>query len=179
MSASHFVRVGSQVYGPFALEQLASLRDRSQFQSYDEISEDGQTWRPAWTLLGMFDFDAPHAQPVHLSADTIAATSPGDITPTLGVPRHEAVQTWTIPHRGSLILVLGLISMMGMPPLGIFAWVMGSNDLHKIRSGIMDPSGESITQAGYICGIIGSVLTILTCAMPGFLLLLVFLAHHR
>jgi predicted Zn finger-like uncharacterized protein len=71
------------------------------------------------------------------------------------------------PHRGVLILVLGIISIVlagfvwcsviGLP-LGIAAWVMGQADLRKIRNGSMDPEGEGLTQAGKICGIIGTIL---------------------
>lgn len=75
------------------------------------------------------------------------------------------------PHRGTLILVLGIISIVvsaiggcvyglggviGLP-LGIAAWVMGHRDLHKMRQNLMDREGEGLTQAGWICGIIGTI----------------------
>ena len=69
------------------------------------------------------------------------------------------------PHRGTLILTLGIISIaLGMLcgifglPLGIAAWVMGRHDLMKMRQRTMDPAGEGLTQAGWICGIIGTIL---------------------
>ena len=34
----------------------------------------------------------------------------------------------------------------------------GNNDLREIRAGKMDRAGEGITQAGRICGIIGTIL---------------------
>ncbi|MSR32717.1 MAG: DUF4190 domain-containing protein [Gemmataceae bacterium] len=74
------------------------------------------------------------------------------------------------PHRGGLILALGILSLVVCAPLGIFAWVMGSSDLGKIRSGRMDRSGEGTTQGGYICGIIGSVLFIIQIIAIGFFL---------
>jgi hypothetical protein len=37
---------------------------------------------------------------------------------------------------------------------------MGSNDLAEMKAGRMDPEGQSLTQAGQIMGIIGSVLTL-------------------
>jgi predicted Zn finger-like uncharacterized protein len=76
------------------------------------------------------------------------------------------------PHRGTLILVLGIISvvlstlmfcsvgftgLIGLP-LGITAWVMGRRDLRKMREGRMDREGNGFTQAGLICGIIGAIL---------------------
>ena len=66
------------------------------------------------------------------------------------------------PHRGVLILVLGILGLVGC---GIFtaipAWVMGAGDLKQIDGGTMDPSGRGLTQAGKILGIIGSLLFIL------------------
>ena len=61
------------------------------------------------------------------------------------------------PHRGGLILALGIISLLVCGPVGIAAWVMGSADLQAMRRGTMDPTGQGPTQAGYICGIIASV----------------------
>lgn len=65
------------------------------------------------------------------------------------------------PHRGAVILTLGILSIV-LSCLGIIfgpiAWAMGSTDLSEIRAGRMDPDGEGITNAGRICGIIGTIL---------------------
>jgi hypothetical protein len=80
------------------------------------------------------------------------------------------------PHRGAIVLVLGILStvfsaispcLYGVPalfialPMGIVAWVLGSRDLKKMAAGTMDPDGRGMTQAGMICGIVGVVLSIL------------------
>lgn len=65
------------------------------------------------------------------------------------------------PHRGTLILVLGILGLVVCGPCGIAAWIMGSGDLKEIDAGAMDPSGRSTTNAGRICGIIATILTIL------------------
>ena len=65
------------------------------------------------------------------------------------------------PHRGTLILVLGIIGLIMCQPLGIFAWVMGGSDLKAMAAGTMDPSGKDLTNIGRILGIIASVLLIL------------------
>jgi len=65
------------------------------------------------------------------------------------------------PHRGTLILVLGILSLVCCGPLGIAAWLMGNTDLKEMAAGTMDPTGQGMTNAGKICGIIGTVLTIL------------------
>jgi hypothetical protein len=67
------------------------------------------------------------------------------------------------PHRGTLILVLGILSLVVCGIFtGIPAWVMGSSDLKEMDAGTMDPSGRGTTQAGKILGIIATVLMILS-----------------
>lgn len=66
------------------------------------------------------------------------------------------------PHRGSTILTLGILSLfMCGPILGPIAWVMGNQDLSEIKAGRMDPEGESSTNAGKICGMVATLLSIL------------------
>ena len=57
-------------------------------------------------------------------------------------------------HSGKLILVFGLLSLFGMFPLGITAWIMGTRDLKEMAAGTMDSAGRSMTKAGKIMGII-------------------------
>ena len=66
------------------------------------------------------------------------------------------------PHRGTLILVLGILSLVVCAFLGIPAWIMGNNDLAAMNAGQMDPAGRSTTNAGRICGMIGTILLILS-----------------
>jgi hypothetical protein len=61
-------------------------------------------------------------------------------------------------HRGGAILALGIVGIVVCFILGIIAWVMGTADLRAMDAGTMDPSGRGLTQAGRICGIIGTVL---------------------
>jgi len=65
------------------------------------------------------------------------------------------------PHRGTLILVLGILGLVVCGPVGIAAWVMGNADLKEMDAGTMDPSGRGTTQAGKICGMIACILMIL------------------
>ncbi|MFA5191591.1 MAG: DUF4190 domain-containing protein [Verrucomicrobiia bacterium] len=85
------------------------------------------------------------------------------------------------PHRGTLILVFGILSLVFCAPLGIAAWIMGNGDLKQMDAGTMDPSGRSNTNAGRICGIIGTVLLILgVVAFVGAMILAIIiplLAH--
>ena len=66
------------------------------------------------------------------------------------------------PHRGVLILVLGILSFFGCSIFSaIPAWIMGNSDLKEMDAGTMDPAGRGMTQAGKVLGIIAVVLAIL------------------
>lgn len=75
-----------------------------------------------------------------------------------------------LPHRGTTILVLGILGLVLCAPLGVFAWVMGKGDLAKIDAGAMDPSGRGTTQAGMILGIIGTISLIVQLVLGGLFL---------
>lgn len=72
------------------------------------------------------------------------------------------------PGRGTMILVLGILSLvLGItfciilgPVLGIPAWVMGRNDEKKIFKGIISQAELPSTKAGKVCGIIGTFIGI-------------------
>lgn len=72
------------------------------------------------------------------------------------------------PHRGGLILTFGILGWLVCPIFSFMAWSMGSEDLGKMRTGRMDPSGMGITQAGQILGMIQSILILITFGL-GFL----------
>lgn len=88
--------------------------------------------------------------------------------PRRGGPRRDCD-----PHRAGLVLTLGILSLT-LPFLcwlawfavlpaglacGITAWILGHNDLRRMREGSMDPDGESSTHGGWVCGIIGTCLS--------------------
>jgi hypothetical protein len=81
------------------------------------------------------------------------------------------------PHRGGLILALGIgsvclsvvgaccaLSFLGVivGPFGLgvgtAAWVMGHKDRRRMAAGQMDSTGRGTTTAGWICGIVGTCL---------------------
>lgn len=64
------------------------------------------------------------------------------------------------PHRGTMILVFGILGLVFCVIFGIVAWVMGKNDLAEMAAGRMDPAGQGITNGGRICGMISVILTI-------------------
>lgn len=68
-----------------------------------------------------------------------------------------------LPHRGPMILVFGILGaltfscfLLGI--FGVIAWVLGKRDLELIRRGQMDKEGEGLTRAGYILGIVGTIM---------------------
>jgi LSD1 subclass zinc finger protein len=91
--------------------------------------------------------------------------------------RRGAVRRDSEPHRGSLVLTLGIISLVvtvfapccmvsavtGLVgvALGATAWVMGRGDLAKMEQKLVDRAGHGPTQGGYVCGIIGAILNAL------------------
>jgi hypothetical protein len=91
----------------------------------------------------------------------------------------ETVETQTVaqqpfrPHRGAVVLVLGILGIAVCFICGIIAWVMGKNDLRQMDVGIMDPSGRGLTQAGKICGMVSVIIVIAIFAI--YLLIAVIL----
>lgn len=78
------------------------------------------------------------------------------------------------PHRGAIILTLGILSLVICAILGIVAWVMANHDLRLMNAGQMDPSGRGITQAGKVCGMIGTILMCIGLVLTVLYLLFVF-----
>ncbi len=65
------------------------------------------------------------------------------------------------PHRGGLILALGILGLLVCFICGIFAWMMGNQDEKMMNAGVMDPTGRGMTQAGKILGLISVILACL------------------
>ena len=76
------------------------------------------------------------------------------------------------PHRGTLILVFGILSIVCCLIFGIVALVMANKDLSEMAAGRMDPTGEGMTKAGKICGIVGIVLQSLYIVIQLILMIL-------
>ena len=84
------------------------------------------------------------------------STPPPVWPPQPGVPSpYGAPQS---SSNATLILVLGILSIVCLPILGPVAWILGNNDL---KTGGVDPSQLGQVNAGRICGIIGSVFLVL------------------
>lgn len=92
--------------------------------------------------------------------------------PPAAAAQAQAPVQSVAPHRGVLILVLGILGIVCCFICGIIAWVMGNNDMREMDTGRMDPSGRGLTQAGKICGMVGVILTIVAIVMQVIFMLL-------
>lgn len=78
--------------------------------------------------------------------------------------------------QGTTILVLGILSIVICQFLGPFAWVMGRKALAEIDSSGRTYTNRTIIKAGMICGIVGTVLLILTVVYLVFVFLVLGMA---
>jgi hypothetical protein len=65
------------------------------------------------------------------------------------------------PHRGTLILILGILGFVVCGLCGIAAYFMGKSDLAEMDAGRMDPAGRDMTKIGYILGLVVMILMVL------------------
>lgn len=63
-------------------------------------------------------------------------------------------------NRGTIALVLGIISIVCCPVVGPVAWVLGKQELNAIAAGSAPAAGEGVAKAGMILGIIGTVFVV-------------------
>lgn len=76
---------------------------------------------------------------------------------------------WIFAPRGTTILVLGILSLVVCGLMGPVAWSMGNTELQRIDAGQVDPSTRGNVQAGRICGMVASILLIVSVAAVIFL----------
>jgi hypothetical protein len=138
--AQWYCSVVGQQYGPISVEQLAAWIQQGRVERDDMVWRKGMAeWQKAGSvaeLSGLFATDIP----------PIRDRSP---------KRRHA------PHRGGVVLALGVLGLVTCFICGIFAWVMGNEDLRRMGAGAMDPSGRGLTEAGKICGMISVILGII------------------
>lgn len=137
-----YVIVGGQQQGPISLEELQRRIQGGTVRQPDLV------WTEGW-------------------AQWVAAGSVPEL-----FPPGPAVSGYFRAHRGGAILALGILGIAPCFICGIIAWVMANNDLREMAAGTMDRSGEQMTRAGKICGIIGTVLG--CCGIGIWLLWFVF-----
>ncbi len=144
---------GRQV-GPVAQRQVQQWLDDGRMKPADYVWREGmEQWAPVGELM---EFDIPlelaeeRPEPPRGGGPTVAPGSPG-------FGSRQRVE----PHRGTLILIFGILGLVFCFLFGVAAWVMGDRDLALMRRGQMDRSGHDLTNAGRICGMIASILAMI------------------
>jgi hypothetical protein len=138
-----------QAYGPVARVEIERwlAEGRISAECQLRVGEDAP-WRPADEVFGVLS----RKPPVPQGSNPFAERSvPSATTATVARQYH-------VPHRGGLVLALGIVGWFTCPLFSVMAWVMGSSDLREMRYGRMDPGGIGLTQAGYYLGMIYTLL---------------------
>ena len=157
------------IYGPVAWPEVQSWAAEGRIVADCELAEQASgPWRRADELLPFLATKMAQPEP---SAATNSYPWPPAATGSQSLG-------YVAPHRGGLVLVLGLLGFVGTCPIFSFlAWIMGSNDLREMRAGRMDKSGESATIAGMIFGMIISILWIVAGVVLSIVALIVLMAQ--
>ncbi len=169
-------------YGPIGKPELDRWVADGRVTPECKLRIDGEgRWRPADELYPALRGAATSAGPYGASAGQQGGGMVAPPTPQAGhnpfadhpypvgpgytaySPSRYVRPAHLAPHRGAVILVLGILGMVfGLlflcPVLGIIAWILGSSDVREIRAGRMDPEGMGMTQAGWVLGIIATIL---------------------
>ena len=150
-------------YGPISAEEVTAWQKQGRMNSESLVRyEDSNEWVPLVNMPELAYAEPPPApQPPHTSGSGT------------GNPTSVTEQNYDEDHRGGLILGLGIGGLVlsitcccTLPlPIGLLiaipAWAMGSSDMRKMNAGKMDPSGKGNTKGGLICGIIGTILSLM------------------
>ncbi|MFB3892372.1 MAG: hypothetical protein ACE15C_10165 [Phycisphaerae bacterium] len=105
--------------------------------------------------------------------------APGQPPPYPPYPQYPYQGRYQVPHRGTMILVFGILSWVVCIIFGIIAWVMGNTDLRQMQAGVMDRSGEGLTKAGKILGMVHVIIA--CCIIPIYIIILIVAmgsSHH-
>lgn len=81
--------------------------------------------------------------------------------PPPGYPARGQVQYAPDHPRATTTLVLGILGLVLCQVLAPFAWVMGRRTLNEIEASQGRVGGRGAAQAGYVLGIVGTVLLVL------------------
>ena len=147
------------VYGPVSKTEVDSWLTEGRITAGCHLQLEGSAeWTPATKVYPALSKPVwtTHANPFADDASPNASPyrSPTAANPTIRQRHHQ-------PHRGGLILILGVLGIACCGLVAPVACVLGYIDLKQIREGHMDPSGKGLTQAGMVLGIIGTALMVL------------------
>jgi len=147
----------------------------SRLLSVDELHAGKQARCPACEYV----FTIPHQNAVDdFTSETSTPSSNPFASPSATTPWEQAGSTEVdyqnvLPHRGTLVLVMGILSWFLCCIFGIVAWHLDGQDIKQMNAGRMDPSGLSLTKAGYWIGVCSLLLQLLI--FVGYLVIIVVL----
>lgn len=160
-------------YGPVPKAELDSWAAEGRMTAESQLLREGETtWQPARQLYPMLRSSAPKPayappSPASPAGNPFAETGPAPYQNPYASPQGPT-QTrsgmiggvYVQPHRGGVILTLGILSFCFCPfVLSIAAVVMASQDLKLMNEGRMDASGKGLTIAGMVMGIISILMS--------------------
>ena len=151
-----YYEAGGRQHGPVPVEELTAKAASGEIHAGSLVWQEGMgDWAP---LSQACPQAIPAAPASSGGAPPGAAASP--YAPPGAAPGHRPGGGYMEPHRGTLILVLGILGLAVCCVCGIVAWVMGNADLQKMDAGQMDPEGRGLTQAGRIIGMVCVIMNI-------------------
>ena len=66
----------------------------------------------------------------------------------------------SVPHRGTLLLVLSICGWLVCAILSPITWLMARGDLKQMEQGLMDPSGADSTRTAKLIAMIHCILCV-------------------
>jgi hypothetical protein len=97
----------------------------------------------------------------HIAALSAQLAAAHEALARMGAQMPRPYGTFQFAPRSGAVLTLGILSLTVCAIMGPIAWALGSEELRRIDTGLTPPDGRGSTQAGRICGIIGTSLMIL------------------
>jgi hypothetical protein len=169
-----------QVYGPVDRTELERWLSEGRISADCQLrSRQDAPWRRADDYFGVLS-PRPSPPGQRGGQNPFAANGPAG-SPDSSAARgagYPAARRFQVPHRGGMILVLGILGwVFTCPVFSLMAWAMGSSDLREMRNGRMDSSGMGLTQAGHILGMIYTVLWLIICVIGVFVILMAVVAE--
>jgi len=170
-----------QVFGPVARTEMDQWLAEGRVSAECTLRTDNAAeWRPADEYYGVLTPQNSGATAGSSPFEGPGGTPASGHVPTaqLDVGHNQTrSRSYVVPHRGALILILGILGWVFTCPIfSVMAWMMGSSDLREMRAGRMDSSGMGLTQAGHILGIIYSLLWVAVFVIIIFMFVLAVVA---
>jgi hypothetical protein len=138
-----------RVFGPVPKQELDQWCAEGRIPPEASLLRDGDTqWRVATEIYPQL---ANGRRRVNVQSNPFAER----VTAT---PFRPTQTRHYLPHRGGVILTLAILGWAICPVFAPFAWALGNSDLRSMKVGQMDPTGQSLTQAGMVLGMIATIL---------------------